>query len=65
MKFLKNLGLVLLTVLMLVGWVLMPWWGAVALAGLLAAWMLLFRTGAQARSVASVGISTLTQRLGS
>lgn len=65
MKFLKNLGLVLLTVLLLVVWVLMPWWGAVALAVLLAAWMLLFRTGAQARSVASVGISTLTQRLGS
>jgi putative ABC transport system permease protein len=65
MKFLKNLGLVLLTVLMLVGWVLMPWWGVLALAVLLVLWMALFRTGAQARSVASVGISTLTQRLGS
>lgn len=65
MKFLKNLGLVLLTVLMLVGWVMMPWWGVLALAVLLVLWMALFRTGAQARSVASVGISTLTQRLGS
>ena len=65
MKFLKNLGLALLMLLLLVGWVLMPWYGAVALAVLLALWMFLFRSGAQARSVTAVGISTLTQRLGS
>lgn len=65
MKFLKNLGLVLLLVAVLVAWVLMPWQGALALAVLVALWMLLFRSGAQARSVAAVGISTLTQRLGS
>jgi len=64
-KFLKNLGLVLLTVVLLVAWVLLPWQGAVAAAVLLAAWMFLFRSGMQTRSVASVGISTLTQRLGS
>jgi putative ABC transport system permease protein len=65
MKFLKNLGLVLLLILLLVGWVAIPWYGALALAGLVALWMLLFRTGAQARSVTGVGISTLRQRLGS
>ncbi|RTL19690.1 MAG: FtsX-like permease family protein [Burkholderiales bacterium] len=65
MKFLKNLGLVLLLAVMLVAWVLMPWQGALVLAVLLALWMLLFRSGAQTRSVAAVGISTLTQRLGS
>ncbi|MFG6461819.1 ABC transporter permease [Roseateles sp. DXS20W] len=65
MKLLKNLGLVLLMAVLLAGWVMLPWWGALALAALLAAWMFLFRTGAQARSVASVGLSTLTQRLGS
>ncbi len=65
MKFLKNAGLVLLMGVLLAGWVLMPWYGAVALAVLLALWMALFRSGAQARSVTSVGISTLTQRLGS
>lgn len=65
MKFLKNLGLVLLLVVVLVAWVLMPWQGALALAVLVALWMFLFRSGAQARSVAAVGISTLTQRLGS
>jgi putative ABC transport system permease protein len=65
MKFLKNLGLLLLTAALLVGWVLLPWYGALALAVLLALWMLLFRSGAQARSVTAVGVSTLTQRLGS
>lgn len=65
MKFLKNLCLVVLTVVVLVAWVAMPWFGALALAVLLALWMVLFRTGMQTRSVASVGISTLTQRLGS
>ena len=64
-KFLKNLGLVLLTIVMLGVWIVLPWFGALALAVLLAAWMFLFRTGMQTRSVASVGISTLTQRLGS
>ncbi len=65
MKFLKNLGLVVFTALMLVAWVLLPWQGVLALAVLLALWMVLTRSGAQARSVATVGISTLTQRLGS
>lgn len=65
MKFLKNLGLVLLTLLVLVGWVMLPWQGVIALVLLLALWMFLFRSGAQARSVTSVGISTLGQRIGS
>jgi putative ABC transport system permease protein len=65
MKFLKNLGLFLLVAVMLAAWVAMPWYGALALAVLLALWMFLFRSGAQTRSVAAVGISTLTQRLGS
>ena len=65
MKFLKNLGLVLLLALVLAAWVMLPWFGALALAVLLALWMLLTRRGAQARSVTSVGVSTLPQRLGS
>jgi putative ABC transport system permease protein len=65
MKFLKNLGLFLLTVVVLVAWVVLPWQGAIALVVLVAAWMFLFRSGAQARSVTAVGISTLSQRLGS
>ncbi|WP_431099713.1 ABC transporter permease [Roseateles noduli] len=65
MKFLKNLGLVLLLVLVLVAWVMLPWVGALGLAVLLALWMLLTRRGAQARSVTGVGVSTLPQRIGS
>ena len=65
MKFLKNLGLVLLTIVALVLWVLLPWQGALVIAVVLALWMFVFRAGAQTRSVAAVGISTLTQRMGS
>ena len=65
MKFLKRLGLLVLLVVVLVAWVMLPWFGALGLAVLLALWMLLSRRGAQARSVTSVGVSTLPQRLGS
>ena len=65
MNFLKNLGLFIITVLALVVWVKMPWQGVVAIAVLLAVWMFVFRSGAQTRSVAAVGISTLSQRMGS
>ncbi|MDH0868395.1 FtsX-like permease family protein [Mitsuaria sp. GD03876] len=65
MKFLKRLGLVLLLVIVLAAWVMLPWFGALGLAVLLALWMFLSRRGAQARSVTSVGVSTLPQRLGS
>lgn len=65
MKLLKNLGLLVLMVVMLAVWVLLPWQGALVAALLLALWMFVFRSGAQARQVALVGISTLTQRAGS
>jgi putative ABC transport system permease protein len=65
MKLLKNLALVLLMAAVLVAWVMLPWQGALALLLLLVLWLLMFRGGAQARSVASVGISTLSQRIGS
>ncbi len=65
MKFLKNSGLVLLTILVLVAWVMLPWSGALVLVVLMGLWLFLTRSGAQARSVTSVGISTLGQRLGS
>ncbi|MGZ5266619.1 MAG: ABC transporter permease [Caldimonas sp.] len=65
MAFLRNLLLVVVLVVVLVVWVLLPWPGAVALAVVLAAWLMLTRRGRQASSVASVGISTLRQRLGS
>jgi putative ABC transport system permease protein len=63
--FLINLLLLLLMAAVMAAWVMLPWPGAIVLAGLLAAWLLLTRRGRQAGSVANVGISTLGQRLGS
>ncbi len=65
MRFLMNLLLLVLLVVVLAVWVMLPWPGAIVLAVLLAAWLTLTRRGRQASSVASVGISTLRQRLGS
>ena len=64
MSWLINPLLLLLLAAVLVAWVALPWQGALALLLLLAAWLLFTRRGAQARSVAAVGISTLRQRLG-
>jgi len=57
--------LLVLLAVVLVAWVMLPWFGALGLAVLLGLWMLLSRRGAQARSVTSVGVSTLPQRMGS
>lgn len=64
-RFLFNSGLLLLVALVLAAWVNLPWYGALALAILCGAWMLLARSGRQAASVTAVGISTLRQRIGS
>lgn len=64
MAWLINVLLFLFLLLVMALWVMLPWPGAVALALLLAAWLLLTRRGRQAQSVAVVGISTLRQRLG-
>ncbi len=63
-KWAGNLGIVLLVALALAAWVRLPWWGVLAVAGLLALWLLLFRRGRQALAVAGVGISTLPHRWG-
>jgi putative ABC transport system permease protein len=59
-----NVLLFVFLLVVLAAWVMLPWPAAVVLALLLAAWLLLTRRGRQTRSVASVGISTLSQRLG-
>ena len=64
-KFLVNLGLLLVMLVALAIWTGLPWIGAVALAVLLALWMVSTRTGRQAGSVTAVGMGTLRQRLGS
>lgn len=65
MAFLRNLLLVVVVIVVMGVWVMLPWYGAVALAVALTAWMLLTRRGRQALSVTGIGISTLRQRLGS
>ncbi|WP_250628569.1 ABC transporter permease [Pinirhizobacter soli] len=65
MRFLINLGLLILLVAVIVGWIFLPWYLALALAVVLAAWLLFTRSGGQAASVTAVGVSTLRQRLGS
>lgn len=64
-NFLFNLGLLFLIAIVLWAWIMLPWQGAIVLAVLFALWMALTRGGRRAASVASVGISTLRQRIGS
>jgi putative ABC transport system permease protein len=65
MKIWMSFLLILLLAVVLAAWVALPWQGALAVALLFAAWLALTRSGRRALSVASVGISTLGQRLGS
>ncbi len=69
MHFLKRFGSALLTLLVLAVflaiWVMLPWPGVVALAVALALWMVATRRGRQTWQVTRVGLSTVTQRLGS
>ena len=65
MRWLMNVLLFVFLVAVLAAWVWLPWTGALVLAVLGALWLLLTRRGRQSLSVAGVGISTLTQRLGS
>jgi putative ABC transport system permease protein len=64
MRVLANLGLFVLLLAVLGVWVMLPWPGAAVLVLLIAAWLAFTRRGRQAASVASVGLSTLRQRIG-
>ncbi len=63
--FLRGTGLVLLLVAFLAAWILLPWPALLAVAVAFALWMFSTRSGRQAASVTRVGVSTLSQRLGS
>ena len=54
-NFLKSLGILLLLVGGLVAWTMLPWYGVLAAAVLLLAWLLLTRSGALALACRSVG----------
>ncbi|GAB3735529.1 ABC transporter permease [Luteimonas pelagia] len=63
-KWFANAGTVLLLAAALVGWILLPWWGVLAAAVVLALWLVLTRRGRQALAVAGVGVATLPRRWG-
>ncbi len=64
-SFLRGLGVILVVAVGVAGWIALPWPVLLALAVAFALWMALTRRGRQAASVTGVGVSTLSQRIGS
>jgi putative ABC transport system permease protein len=64
-KFLFGLGMTAVVIAWLVVWTALPWFAVLVLAVALVLWLLLTRGGRRTLSVTRVGLSTLTQRLGS
>ena len=65
MKFLIGLLTLVVVIVGVFAFLNLPWWGLLVLLLALALWMILTRRGQQAASVTAIGVSTLTQRLGS
>lgn len=65
MRVVMNILLLLVLLVLLAGWLMLPWFASLGLLVMLLGWLGLTRPGRQALSVAQVGISTLGQRLGS
>lgn len=65
MKFLIGLLTFVVVIVGVFAFLSLPWQGLPLLLAALALWMLLTRKGQQAASVTGIGISTLTERLGS
>jgi putative ABC transport system permease protein len=63
-RFFGGLLTMLVLVVCLFVWIALPWFVVLALAAIVAAWLLFTRSGALARAATSVGISGLPQRLG-
>lgn len=63
-KWLGNLGVVLALLVGLVGWILLPWQGVLALAVLVGLWLAFTRSGRLAREATRIGIASLPQRWG-
>jgi putative ABC transport system permease protein len=64
-KFLYGLMMLAIIAVFLTVWTMLPWQGVVVLAVLVALWMATTRRGRQTWQVTRVGLSTVTQRLGS
>jgi putative ABC transport system permease protein len=65
MKFLIGLLTFVVVVVGVLGFLVLPWQGLLALLLVLGLWMALTRRGQQAASVTGIGVSTLRDRLGS
>lgn len=62
--FARGLGLALVVVVSVAVWSLLTWWAALALVVVFALWLVALRSGRRTASVTRVGMSTLSQRLG-
>jgi putative ABC transport system permease protein len=63
-NFFGNLLVVVLLAAGLAAWILLPWWGVLGVALLLAAWLLVARSGRLTLAAAGIGIASLPQRWG-
>ena len=63
-KWLGNLGVLVALAAGLVVWIMLPWWGVLAVAVLLGLWLALTRSGRLALAATRVGIASLPQRWG-
>jgi putative ABC transport system permease protein len=63
-KWAGNLGIVLLLLAALGGWIVVPWWGVLILVALAAIWLMTTRGGRLALAAANIGIASLPQRWG-
>ncbi len=63
-KFAVNLAIGLALIAAIGVWIVLPWYGVLAAVALIAAWLLLTRTGRQALAVTGVGVASLGQRWG-
>lgn len=63
-KWLTNAGVLALLVVLLVVWVALPWYGVLAVAVVLALWLLLTRSGRLALAATRIGVASLPQRWG-
>jgi putative ABC transport system permease protein len=63
-KWLVGFGILLALVAGIIGWIMLPWPGVLAVAVLVGAWLALTRTGRLALAAARIGIAGLPQRWG-
>lgn len=63
-KFLINVGIVVLLLAALGVWVFLPWYAVLGIVAVLLLWLFLSKRGQQTLAVAGVGISSLPQRWG-